>query len=157
MGEGGSPDPTVSDPFLDWGDNSLTGNLYNGMFEILKSNPYLSNPGKLRLVAKDGLVTEREVSGDFSSVDGLLPSVGSPASFDIPFTDAFPSEISLDYDFAPLLVNYPEVDAEFELDGGSGVPVPGPLSLMGLGVAFAYSRNMRTRIKSRTSASRYTL
>lgn len=142
-------DPT-STQTLDWGDTALIGNLFNGSFEIDASNPLLSDPGILRIGAKDGLVVEKIATGRFAVIDALLPRIGDAAQINVPFSADFPDEIPLNYDFTPRISD-PVVDASYDLDGGVTVDAPGPLPVLGIGVGFGYSRRLRQRIKNSQS------
>ena len=135
-------------PIVEWSDASLSGYLCDGSFEILADNPYLLNPGTLRLVARDGLIVDRLVDGAFAQLSSKLPSLGDMASFDLPFDSVFTGEIDLDYDFSSIIAN-PEVDAVFGFDGGGDAfaQVPGPLPLLGVGAVYGFSRKLRSRIK----------
>lgn len=146
-----STDGSTKTQTLDWGDVALVGNLFSGAFEIDATNPFLFDPGLLRVGAKDGLVTEKIATGRFASIAALLPAVGELAQINVPFSPAFPEEIFLDYDFSPRLAADPVVDASYDLDGGVTVDAPGPLPILGIGVGFGYSRRLRRRIKTSRS------
>lgn len=140
----------VSNPVVTWGDTALSGSLCNGKFEILANNPYLANPGTLRLVAEHGLIVEKLVDGAFAPLASRLPNQGDAASFNLLFDTDFTGELDLDYDFSPIVTN-PEVDAVFGFDGGGNAfaEVPGPLPWLGVGAGYGLSRNLRRRTKQR--------
>ena len=136
---------------VDWGNNALTARMQDGVFEINADNPFLQNPGLLRVVAKDGLVLEQVATGRYLPVSKLLPGIGMPSDFTLPFSTDFPDEISLDYDFSPRITD-PNATLTIDLDGGVDVTVPGPLPVLGVGIAFGYSRRLRKRIKHMSSS-----
>ena len=119
--------------------------MQDGLFEINAENPFLLDPGLLRVVAKDGVVIEQVASGRYLPIAALLPAIGGPADFSLPFSADFPEEISLDYDFSPR-VSDPNATLSIDLDGGVTTTVPGPLPMVGVGIAFGYSRRLRRRI-----------
>jgi hypothetical protein len=136
--------------FVDWSTNALTARMQDGVFEINADNPYLTNPGLLRVVAKDGLVLEQIATGRYLPVAKLLPAVGAPSDFTLPFSTDFPEEITLDYDYTPRVTD-PNATLSIDLDGGVDVTVPGPLPVLGIGIAFGTSRRLRQRIKNHKS------
>jgi len=109
-------------------------------------NPYLREPGILQIQARDGLVTEKVVTGRFAPVADLLPAIGQPASFDIPFSADFPSQLSLEYDFSPIVTD-PEATGLLALESNTTLSAPGPLPALGVGVALGFTRRLRRRIK----------
>lgn len=139
----------ILNPTVEWGDTALSGSLCDGSFEIVADNPYLLNPGTLRLVAEDGLIVDRVVDGAFSQLASRLPNLGDSASFNLLFDTDFTGEIDLDYDFTSIVTS-PDVDAVFGFDGGGDAyaHVPAPLPWLGIGAVFSLSRKLRKRIKA---------
>jgi hypothetical protein len=129
---------------IDWG-TSFRGRLTNGGLAINLDNPYLRDRGMLQIQAEDGLVTEKVVTGRFAPVADLLPAIGQPANFDIPFSADFPSQLSLDYDFSPIISD-PEVTGLLEFDSNTTLSAPGPLPALGVGMALGFTRRLRRRI-----------
>lgn len=108
--------------------------------------PYLINPGILQIDAKDGLVAEKIVTGRFAPIATLLPEIGQPANFDLPFSADFPDEIDLDVDFTPRISD-PTVTGVVELNSAATIDTPAPLPALGVGMALGMSRKIRRRIK----------
>jgi hypothetical protein len=137
-------------PFVEWNDSSLDGFLYNGSFEINLSNPYIVQPGLLRIVAADGVIRERIANGRFEKIASFLPAEGNPAQFSLPFSTEFPSSIEFDYDFSPILPVSGDLDSSIVLDGSVEAyaeAVPGPLPLAGAGLGIGFSRKLKSRIR----------
>lgn len=130
---------------IDWG-SSFRGRLTNGGLAMNLDNPYLREPGILQIQARDGLVTEKVVTGRFAPIADLLPAIGQPASFDIPFSADFPSQLSLEYDFSPIVTD-PEATGLLALESNTTLSAPGPLPALGVGVALGFTRRLRRRIE----------
>jgi hypothetical protein len=132
----------------------------NGLFSIDMTDPFVTNPGFLKLQATNGLWTALEQSGIYNSL--TLPTLGSPATWNVALNDLFnaggtcPSDTGpdpivgfcLDTDWSTLSATS---EVTLNADGfgfAEAAVVPGPLPLLGVGTALGYSRVLRRRIKS---------
>lgn len=125
---------------LSWGSGGLVIDALNLDFKIDLNSPYLAQNGLLDFVISNGVVTRSNSSGMFA---GLLPSLGSTGTFNIPL-----SEFTLDYDLGDFSGH--DLDIDFGFSGGgeaSAVPEPGTIAagiaLLGLCLQQAIVRRCR--------------
>jgi hypothetical protein len=129
----------------------------NGLFSIDMTDPFVANPGFLKLQATNGLWTTLEQSGIYTALS--LPTLGSAANWTVALSDLFNPGGICGMGYEPLDGFCPEADwsalsatSEVSLNaGGDGFAeavVPAPLPLLGVGAALSYSRVLRERIKS---------
>jgi len=118
-----------------WRDDRLIhSNIIDGTFWITSDNAYVdpSNHGTAWLVITNGIITESEDTGIF---DGLLPPIGFPGTFNVPF----PSEIVLNYEL-------PNLGSFVQFDMGHGLtPEPATLGLLALGGMGALLRRRKSK------------
>jgi len=121
------------DPQTSWQNGRLAfSGVLDGEFHARVDSPYIttSQRGTADLVFQDGLVTQSYDDGIF---DGLLPPVGTPGTFDVPWL----TSIEFDYDL-------PEMGTQIMFDMGIGeMPEPATLALMTLGAAGLLVRRRR--------------
>ena len=131
-----------------------------GLFSIDLTNPYVTNPGLLKLQATDGIWTTIEKSGRFSGL--TVPHIGDTSDWSIPVSDLYGTNPSgclpevgpdavpgfcVEYDMASVPSSF-DVNLQANGDGfAEAEEVPSPLPILGFGTAFAFSRNLRKRIK----------
>jgi hypothetical protein len=133
----------------------------DGLFSIDLTNPYITNPGLLKLQATDGIWTAIEKSGRFSGL--TVPHIGDTSNWSIPVSDLYGTNPSgclpevgpdavpgfcVEYDMASVPSSF-DVNLQANGDGFAEAEeeVPSPLPILGFGTAFAFSRNLRKRIK----------
>ena len=133
----------------------------DGLFSIDLTNPYVTDPGLLKLQATDGIWTTIEKSGRFR--DLVVPSIGDTSNWSIPVSDLYGTNPSgclpevgpdavpgfcVEYDMASVPSSF-DVNLQANGDGFAEAEeeVPSPLPIFGFGTAFAFSRNLRKRIK----------
>lgn len=115
---------TSLDSTFGWKDGWLFADgVLDGTFSAVVESPYVpaAERGSALLKIENGIVTESEDSGIFA---GLLPGVGTPGTFNVPFVN----QITLDY-------SYPNIgeNIAIELAGAGSAPEPATLSLLMLG------------------------
>ena len=112
------------DGALDWAGGTFSLDAIFFRLLIQLATPFTLQQGTVDFLVEGGVVTRSNATGIFA---GLLPGVGSPGTFSVPF-----GPIVFDYDLGPV----PEGGSiGMSMIGGSVVPEPATVTLVALGLA----------------------